>query len=77
LRAKTFNLAGLAGGADVFGILDGVDALDSFFQLVRANAPDDALAAIMRVGIGPTGDSYLQDILLFVNLTLKLWRIQS
>jgi hypothetical protein len=66
---ETFNMAGLEGGADIYGIMNGIDYSDSFFQLVRANAPSNAVAAIMRVETGPTGDSYGQDSLLFVNLT--------
>ena len=66
----TYNIAGLEGGADVYGIMDGVSALDSFFDDVRANAPAGAVAAIMRRGGGPTDDAYVgQDHLILVNLT--------
>ena len=66
---ETFNIAGLQGGADIYGIMDGVDSSDSFFQSVLSNAPTNAVAAIMRVDSGPTSDIYLEDTLLFVNLT--------
>ena len=67
---NTFNIAGLVGGADVYGIMDGVSALDSFFDDVLTNAPAGAVAAVMRRGVGPTGDAYFeQDHLMLVNLT--------
>src|SRR4051812_28871180 len=66
----TYNIAGLQGGADVYGIMSGVSALDSFFSDVRISAPANAVAALVRRSIGPTGDHYLgQDHLLLVNLT--------
>lgn len=66
----TFNIAGLAGGADVYGIMSGVSASDGFFDDVRANAPLNAVAALVRTNAGPTGDDYLgQDHLMLVNLT--------
>jgi hypothetical protein len=66
----TFNIAGLQGGADVYGIMSGVTAADSFFTDVRSGAPANAVAALVRRSIGPTGDNYLgQDQLLLVNLT--------
>jgi hypothetical protein len=66
----TYNIAGLQGGADVYGIMSGVSASDSFFNDVRTSAPANAVAALVRRNIGPTGDHYLgQDHLLLVNLT--------
>ena len=66
----TYNIAGLQGGADVYGIMSGVSASDSFFDDVRTGAPANAVAALVRRSIGPTGDHYLgQDHLLLVNLT--------
>jgi hypothetical protein len=66
----TFNIAGLQGGADLYGLMSGVSASDSFFDSVRTGAPANALAAIVRRSIGPTGDNYLgEDQLLLVNLT--------
>jgi hypothetical protein len=66
----TYNIAGLQGGADVYGIMSGVNASDSFFTDVRTSAPANAVAALVRRNIGPTGDHYLgQDHLLLVNLT--------
>jgi hypothetical protein len=66
----TFNIAGLQGGADVYGLMSGVNASDSFFDTVRTSAPVGAVAALVRRNTGPTGDSYLgEDQLLLVNLT--------
>jgi len=66
----THNIAGLQGGADVYGIMSGVTASDSFFSNVRSGAPPNAVAALARSNVGPTGDNYLgQDHLLLVNLT--------
>ncbi|MCC6492053.1 MAG: hypothetical protein IT424_03425 [Pirellulales bacterium] len=67
---ETAMIAGLAGGADVYGILEGVDAFDPYFQHVQASAPANAIAAVMRVESNPLGDAYPQDSLLIVNLTL-------
>ena len=61
----------LVGGAELYGLLAGIDANDPFFDSVRTGAPDDALAAIMRVDLGPAvyADDYNGfDMLLYVNL---------
>jgi hypothetical protein len=66
----TFNIAGVQNGADVYGILNNVSASDTFFDGVRSGAPANAVAALVRSNVGPTGDDYLgQDHLLLVNLT--------
>jgi hypothetical protein len=66
----TFNIAGLQGGADVYGLMSGVSASDSFFDDIRTGAPANAVAALVRTDVGPTGDQYLgEDHLLLVNLT--------
>jgi hypothetical protein len=50
--------------------MSGVNASDSFFTDVRTSAPANAIAALVRRNIGPTGDHYLgEDNLLLVNLT--------
>jgi hypothetical protein len=70
LGTTTFNIAGLQNGADVYGIVNNVSASDTFFDSVRSGAPADAVAALVRTNVGPTGDDYLgQDHLLLVNLT--------
>jgi hypothetical protein len=67
----TSNVIGLVGGADVYGLKAGVTANDSFFDDVRANAPANAIAAIVQRLDGPTGGEqyYLRNMLLMVNLT--------
>jgi hypothetical protein len=61
----------LVGGADVFGLKEGISANDSYFDDVRANAPVGAVAAIMRRSDGPSAGEkyYLRDLLMMVNLT--------
>ena len=65
-------IANLVGGSEVFGLLNGVN-IDSFIPSVGALAPEsDAVAAIMRLDIGPFANSpdYTgYDMLLFMNLT--------
>jgi len=61
----------LVGGAEVYGLLDGLDAQAADFDALRAGAPDDALAAVLRLDVGPTGydDDFADyDMLLFLNL---------
>lgn len=61
-------IAGLQGGAEIYGLFSGVD-IDS---LIPANAPKDAVAAIIRLDLGPytSNPNYIgYDMVLFVNLT--------
>jgi hypothetical protein len=66
-------IADLAGGAEMFGVLDGVSALDADFSTVFGSKPGNALGALLRLDVGPAGfaDDYLGfDMLLFLNLTV-------
>ena len=66
----TSHLPGLVGGADVYGVVDGLDASDEVFDAVRAAAPAGALAAIVLANELPgVGGFFAQDALLLVNLT--------
>ena len=69
--ADTPNIPGLTGGAEAFGLLSGLTALDSDFDSVWAGAPSGALAALYLMDTGPTGFSFNwdgYDMLLYVNL---------
>ncbi len=78
---ETPLIADLAGGAEGYGLLQDIGDFDSFLddissQLVGLetldNAPSDALAAVVRLDVGPTGyaDDYSNhDMLLFINLS--------
>jgi len=62
----------LVGGAEVYGLLDGIDATDAVFNSLHADASAGALAALWRLDTGPGiwGDDFIGfDILLMVNLT--------
>jgi hypothetical protein len=62
----------LTGGAAGFGLLAGVSATNSFFANVTVNAPKNAIAAIYRVQLGPTGyneDFTGYDAVFLLNLT--------
>ena len=73
---RTSNVPGLRDGADAYGVLDRVESFnpinsfDAFFDGVRANAPEGAIAAVVRAGSVP-GLPQIddQDVLLLVNLT--------
>jgi hypothetical protein len=62
----------LAGGAEGFGLLSGVDATSAQFAGVRAGAPAHAVGAIIREHLGPSAgydiDFAGYDALLFVSL---------
>ncbi|MFT6949611.1 MAG: 6-phosphogluconolactonase (cycloisomerase 2 family) [Paraglaciecola sp.] len=61
-------IVGLQGGAEIYGLFSGVD-IDS---LIPANAPKDAVAAVIRLDLGPytSNPDYIgYDMVLFVNLT--------
>jgi len=61
----------LAGGAEAYGLLDGIDALSADFDSLRSAAPANAMAALYRLDTGPAGYEYdFQgfDMLLLVNL---------
>ena len=67
-------IAGLQGGAELYGLLT-LDSLATDFDAVRAAAPSNARAALLRMDLGPTGfdDDYAGfDMLLFLNLTDQL-----
>jgi hypothetical protein len=67
---STPNITQLIGGADVYGLIDGIDVNDFTFDDVRAEAPFGATAALVRRSAGPYGDQYLgHDMLMLVNLT--------
>lgn len=68
---STALIADLLGGADMFGLLAGIDANATDFDAIRAGAPGNARAALARFDLGPTGysDDYIGfDMLLFINL---------
>ena len=68
----TAFIADLVGGAELFGLLNGIDANDAAFAAVNTGKPANALGAILRLDLGPTGyaDDYAGfDMLLFLNLT--------
>jgi hypothetical protein len=61
----------LTGGAEAYGLLDGINALSSDFDSLRSTAPANAMAALYRLDTGPTGYGYnFQDfdVLLLINL---------
>jgi len=65
-------IPGLQGGAELYGLLAGIDAQVIDFQPLRDQAPANALAALYRMDVGPAGyaDDFLGfDMLLFLNLT--------
>jgi len=69
---RTPYVPDLAGGAEIFGELEGIDAGADEFTMVRDGAPGDALAALLRLDVGPSGyaDDFVEyDILLMINLT--------
>jgi len=69
---RTPYVPDLAGGAEIFGKLEGIDASDAEFMEVRDGAPGDALAALLRLDVGPSGyaDDFVgYDVLLMINLT--------
>tara|TARA_R110002096_G_scaffold224142_1_gene413420 strand:- start:176 stop:1183 length:1008 start_codon:yes stop_codon:yes gene_type:complete len=64
-------IADLQGGAELFGLLNGVDANNAAFSSVNSGAPSNAFAAILRLDVGPASyaDDYSGfDMLLFINL---------
>ncbi|MDO8955218.1 MAG: PKD domain-containing protein, partial [Gammaproteobacteria bacterium] len=71
------RIAGLAGGADVFGLLQGVSKSDLYFSATVKGAAgiptaqSDAIAAVVRLAAMPgSGDTYAGfDVLLFVSLS--------
>jgi WD40 repeat protein len=71
----TANIAGLAGGADIHGIIDGLTAADIDYDSIAAGiqqAPSGALLAVMRFefGVGGANEDYTgYDMLVIVNLT--------
>jgi hypothetical protein len=73
----TSNLVGLVGGADVYGIKEGVSASDEYFQQIRVGAPAGALAAVVRRTVGPSQGAIISqseqyassELLMMVNLT--------
>lgn len=69
---STAYIPDLVGGAEIFGKLDGIDATAVDFAALRAAAPGNALAAVLRLDVGPTGysDDYRgYDMLLLINLS--------
>lgn len=61
-------IEGLQGGAEIYGLFSGVDIA----SLIPADAPKDAIAAVLRLDLGPytSNPDYIgYDMVLFVNLT--------
>ena len=50
---STALIADVQGGAEAFGLLTGIDALDNAFATLLADAPESARAALLRLDIGP------------------------
>ena len=70
--AATPYIPDLAGGAEVAGLLAGIDALADDFQAIRELADDEALAVFYRPEDGVAGydDDYVgYDLVLLINLT--------
>jgi len=68
---KTPYIPDLVGGAEVFGLLYGIDAQDSYFAPLRNSAPTGSVLALWRPSSGPVGydDDYEgYDLVLMVNL---------
>jgi hypothetical protein len=68
-------IPGLADGAEVYGMLQGIDANSVQFDSLRAAAPGGALAALLRLDVGPSdgaadyADDFVGfDMLLLINL---------
>lgn len=69
---ETPYMPDLAGGAELFGRLDGLDATAGEFAGLYSAAPADAVAALMRLDMGPTSyafDFTGFDMLLMLNLS--------
>jgi 6-phosphogluconolactonase (cycloisomerase 2 family) len=66
-------VANLQGGADIFGLLDGVTKTTLINAGLLGTIPDNALAAVIRLDIGPgtygSANYAGMDMLLFVNLS--------
>ncbi|HMP07856.1 MAG TPA: hypothetical protein PJ982_16015, partial [Lacipirellulaceae bacterium] len=70
-ETETPNIVGLAGGADAYGIYNGVNVLWPNFASILSDAPPSALAAVWRVNADPLFNEYFEDTLLLVNLRLS------
>jgi hypothetical protein len=71
-QTETPYIPGLIGGAEAFGLLNGITAQSPEFDSVRNGAPVGASVAILRRHLGPTGyaDDYVGfDMLLLINLS--------
>jgi hypothetical protein len=71
---ETPYIPDLVGGADIYGLLSGVTASSPDFSSVLAGAPSDAVGALYRGDIGPSGysDDFTGfDILLYINLGVR------
>jgi hypothetical protein len=67
---NTFNIVDIEGGADVYGLKTNVFSDDVDFEDLRNNAPAGAVVAVTRRAVGPWGDQYIgQDLLFMINLT--------
>ena len=69
--AQTAFIADLVGGAELFGLLAGIDANSPEILGLLGAIPSDAVGALLRLDLGPTGygDDYAGfDMLLLVNL---------
>ena len=69
-------IADLLGGAEGYGLLDGINANSVDFNAIRASAPGNALGALARFDLGPSGfsDNYLGfDMLLLINLSDQIF----
>jgi hypothetical protein len=62
----------LVGGAETFGLLDGIDSQHSIFNSFLNGKPDNAIGALLRLDVGPLGYNYDFegfDMLLFMSLS--------
>ena len=72
LSSFTPYIPNLTNGASPFGLLSGVTTRSADFASVVSREPANAVGAIIRRRLGPTGDSsdfISYDALLFINLT--------
>ena len=68
---QTPFIADLSGGAELFGLLAGIDASSPEIQGLLGTIPNNAVGALLRLDVGPSGyaDNYSGfDMLLYVNL---------
>lgn len=69
---ETPYIPNLKDGAEVYGFMENIDTQNNYFDLIRSNAPENAVAAIFRPENGPPEypENYPEyDLLLFISIT--------